>query len=154
MKRCRSDRSPGMPAQAGIQQGAVSSVLCAAALWLLSSAALAAPDAAALKRGEDIYARCAACHAIEANRTGPQHCGLFGRKAGTAPGFDGYSKAMRASGIVWDEHTLDVFLQDPMKAVPGTAMGYAGVKDDKERADLIAWLREATRPGKTCTLAH
>ena len=154
MKRCRSDRSPGMPAQVGIQQGAVSSVLCAAALWLLSSAALAAPDAAALKRGEDIYARCAACHAIEANRTGPQHCGLFGRKAGTAPGFDGYSKAMRASGIVWDEHTLDVFLQDPMKAVPGTAMGYAGVKDDKERADLIAWLREATRPGKTCTLAH
>ena len=61
---------------------------------------------------------------------------------------------MRASGIVWDEHTLDVFLQDPMKAVPGTAMGYAGVKDGKERADLIAWLREATRPGKTCTLAH
>ena len=104
--------------------------------------------------GEMIYARCAACHAIEANRTGPQHCGLFGRRAGTAPGFDGYSKAMRASGIVWDERTLDVFLQDPMKAVPGTAMGYAGVKDDKERAELIAWLREATRPGKTCTLAH
>ena len=143
-----------MPAPAGIQTGAASSVLCAAALGLLAGAALAAPDAAALKRGEEIYARCAACHAIEANRTGPQHCGLFGRKAGTAPGFDGYSKAMRASGIVWDERTLDVFLQDPMKAVPGTAMGYAGVKDDKERAELIAWLREATRPGKTCTLAH
>jgi cytochrome c len=154
MKRCRIDRSLVMPAQAGIGKGAIGSVLCAAALGLLSGAAPAAPDAAALKRGEEVYARCAACHAIDANRTGPQHCGLFGRKAGTAPGFDGYSKAMRASGIVWDEHSLDVFLQDPLKAVPGTAMGYAGIKDDKERADLIAWLREATRPGKTCTLAH
>ena len=122
--------------------------------FVLAGAASAAPDAAALKRGEEIYGRCAACHAIDTNRTGPQHCGLFGRKAGTAPGFEGYSKAMRASGIVWDERTLNVFLQDPMKAVPGTAMGYAGVKDDKERAELIAWLREATRPGKTCTLAH
>jgi len=129
-------------------------VALALAGLVFAGAVSAAPDAAALKRGEDVYARCAACHAIEANRTGPQHCGLFGRRAGTAPGFDGYSKAMRASGIVWDERTLNVFLQDPMKAVPGTAMGYAGVKDDKERAELIAWLREATRPGKTCTLAH
>jgi cytochrome c len=130
------------------------SVALALAGLVLAGAVSAAPDAAALKRGEDVYARCAACHAIEANRTGPQHCGLFGRHAGTAPGFDGYSKAMRASGIVWDEHSLNVFLQDPIKAVPGTAMGYAGVKDDKERSELIAWLREATRPGKTCTLAR
>ena len=129
-------------------------VALALAGLVFAGAVSAAPDAAALKRGEDVYTRCAACHAIEANRTGPQHCGLFGRRAGTAPGFDGYSKAMRASGIVWDEHSLNVFLQDPIKAVPGTAMGYAGVKDDKERAELIAWLREATRPGKTCTLAH
>jgi cytochrome c len=129
-------------------------VALALAGLVFAGAVSAAPDAAALKRGEDVYARCAACHAIEANRTGPQHCGLFGRRAGTAPGFDGYSKAMRASGIVWDEHSLNVFLQDPIKAVPGTAMGYAGIKDDKERSELIAWLREATRPGKTCTLAH
>ena len=129
-------------------------VALALAGLVFAGAVSAAPDAAALKRGEDVYARCAACHAIEANRTGPQHCGLFGRRAGTAPGFDGYSKAMRTSGIVWDEHSLNVFLQDPIKAVPGTAMGYAGIKDDKERTELIAWLREATRPGKTCTLAH
>ena len=129
-------------------------VALALAGLVFAGAVSAAPDAAALKRGEEVYARCAACHAIEANRTGPQHCGLFGRRAGTAPGFDGYSKAMRTSGIVWDEHSLNVFLQDPIKAVPGTAMGYAGIKDDKERSELIAWLREATRPGKTCTLAH
>lgn len=120
---------------------------------LAAAASAAAPDPARLARGEEVYARCAACHAVEANRTGPQHCGLFGRRAGTAPGYDGYSKAMRASTWVWDEHTLDIFLKDPMKAVPGTAMGYAGVKDDAERADLIAWLKEASRPGVACKLA-
>jgi cytochrome c len=107
-------------------------------------------DDAALRRGEAIYARCAACHAIESNRTGPQHCGLFGRRAGSAPGYDGYSQALRNSGIVWDARTLDRFLQDPLKTVPGTTMTYAGVKDPGERSDLIAWLREASRTGKTC----
>ena len=125
------------------------------ALWLVSgllaATASAAPDAAALARGQQVYARCAACHAIEGNRTGPQHCGLFGRRAGTAPGYEDYSKALRASGFVWDEKSLNVFLKDPMKTVPGTAMGYAGVKDDGERADLIAWLKQASRPGVACT---
>ncbi|MCD6674377.1 MAG: cytochrome c family protein, partial [Burkholderiaceae bacterium] len=58
---------------------------------------------------------------------------------GSVPGFD-YSDAMKRSGIVWNAKTLDRFLADPMKAVPGTTMGYAGVKDPKERADLIAFL--------------
>lgn len=127
--------------------------LLAAAGAMLAAGALAA-DPAALDRGEQVYARCAACHAIGTNRTGPQHCGLFGRRAGTAPGFDGYSPALRASGIVWDERSLDRFLAAPMQAVAGTSMGYAGVKDAGERADLIAWLREATRPGRACTIAR
>ena len=125
-------------------------------LWLPMAAALAAAgqhdDAARLQRGEQVYTRCAACHAIDRNRTGPQHCGLFGRRAGTAPGFDGYSKAMRNSKIVWNAHSLDVFLKSPTEAVPGTAMGYAGVKDPQERADLIAWLHKATQPGISCTV--
>ena len=128
----------------------------AAAWWLgllVAAPALAAPDAAALQRGEQVYARCAACHSIEGNRTGPQHCGLFGRRAGSAPGFQMYSKALRDSRIVWDARTLDRFLQDPMNTVPGTAMGYAGVKDPKERSELIAWLHEATVPGKSCRLS-
>ena len=118
--------------------------------WAGGAAAGAAPPAV-LQRGEQVYARCVACHAIEANRTGPQHCGLFGRRAGTAPGFDGYSKAMRESRIVWTEASLDVFLRSPTEVVPGTSMGYAGVKDAQERADLIAWLRQASRPGVSCT---
>jgi cytochrome c len=116
--------------------------------------AAAPPNAAALQRGEQIYARCVACHAIESNRTGPQHCGLFGRRAGTAPGFDTYSKAMRDSKIVWNERSLDVFLQAPTQAVPGTSMGYAGIEAPAERADLIAWLRQATQAGKGCKLSR
>lgn len=126
----------------------------AVAATAASAAGEKAPDARALQRGEQVYARCAACHAIEANRTGPQHCGLFGRRAGTAPGFDTYSKAMRESTIVWNERSLDVFLEAPMQAMPGTSMGYAGVKGSGERADLIAWLREATRPGTRCSVSR
>ncbi|GIK98463.1 MAG: cytochrome c [Alphaproteobacteria bacterium] len=94
-------------------------------------------------RGEALYARCQGCHSIERNRIGPMHRGLFGRQAGTVDGFN-YSKAMQQSGIVWDEATLDAFLAAPRDVVPGTRMTYAGIKDPQERADLIAYLKEAT----------
>jgi cytochrome c len=111
----------------------------AAGLFLAAGLASAAGDAA---RGEAIYSRCAACHSLARDRTGPRHCGLFGRRAGSVPGFD-YSAAMRRSGIVWDARSLDRFLADPLATVPGTTMGYAGVKDAQERTDLVAYLRRA-----------
>ena len=92
--------------------------------------------------GERIYGRCLACHALQYDRTGPRHCGLFGRKAGSVPGFD-YSEAMKRSGIVWNAATLDRFLANPLGTVPGTTMGYAGIADARERADLIAYLGQA-----------
>ena len=98
----------------------------------------AAPDA---MRGEAIYARCQACHALAFDRVGPRHCGLLGRPAGSVPDY-GYSAALKRSGIVWDEKSLDRFLAAPMKAVPGTSMTYAGIPDRQERADLIAYLRQ------------
>ena len=101
-------------------------------------AALAAGDP---KAGEEVYSRCLGCHSLELNRTGPKHCGLFGRRAGTVPGFD-YSPAMKRSALVWNEKTLDRFLADPPKAMPGTAMTYAGVPDAKDRTDLIAYLEQ------------
>jgi cytochrome c len=127
---------------------------CLKLLAASACAALAAtpPPAAAggdAARGEAIYERCAACHSLEHNRTGPKHCGLFGRRAGSLPDFE-YSPAIRASGIVWNERTLDRFLAAPTKVVPGTTMGYAGIDDARERADLIAWLREATRSRLQC----
>lgn len=87
-----------------------------------------------------MYERCVACHALAYDRTGPRHCRLFGRRAGSVPGF-AYSEAMRRSKQVWNAQTLDRFLRNPLKAVPGTSMGYAGIADRQERADLIAYLK-------------
>jgi cytochrome c len=121
--------------------------LAAAASAFATAAPGAPPD---LRAGQAVYERCMACHALAWDRTGPHHCGLFGRRAGSVPGFP-YSEAMKKSEIVWSARTLDRFLADPAKTVPGTTMGYAGVKDPGERAALIAWLRASTRcaePGK------
>jgi len=134
-----------------VTTGRVHAATLAALAVVAFTAIGATPDDETIRRGAQIYERCAACHSIEGNRTGPQHCGLFGRRAGSAPGYDSYSKSMRDSRIVWNERALDGFLQDPTKVVPGTTMGYAGVKDASERADLIAWLRHATGPGH-CTV--
>ncbi len=123
----------------------VALALLLAAIALVPFSAFAAEgDPAA---GEQIYKRCQGCHSIDRNRVGPMHLGLFGRKAGSVEGFN-YSKAMRESGIVWDEATLDKFLENPRGTVPGTKMTYAGVKDAQERADLIAYLRQATQPSE------
>ena len=120
---------------------------CLGAGVLLAIAASLAPAAGSAtggdpRAGEAIYGRCLACHALAYDRTGPRHCGLFGRRAGTVDGFV-YSEAMKRSNVVWTDKTLDRFLGNPMGTVPGTTMGYAGVTDPKERADLIAWLRQA-----------
>ncbi|MEE9351288.1 MAG: cytochrome c family protein [Thiotrichaceae bacterium] len=93
--------------------------------------------------GKKVYERCQGCHSLTDNRTGPKHCGLFGRKAGTAQGYD-YSDAMRNGKIVWDEATLDAFIKAPLQNLPGTTMGYAGVKNDNDRANLIAYLKQAS----------
>lgn len=106
-------------------------------------AATTAPVAAqSTLSGEQIYARCLACHTLAYDRVGPHHCGLLGRRAGSVPGF-AYSTAMKNSGLIWDEKTLDRFLSHPMKVVPGTAMTYDGISDSKERSVLIAYLKHA-----------
>ena len=115
--------------------------------WLAGAAALAAAglaQAAApdIQHGEQVYARCQACHALAYDRVGPRHCGLLGRRAGSVPGFV-YSQAMKNSHLTWDEKTLNLFLTHPLKTVPGTAMTYDGVPDPKDRADVIAYLKHA-----------
>ena len=77
--------------------------------------ALAAAD---IQKGKELYGRCLACHALEYDRVGPRHCGLFGRRAGSVPGF-AYSEAMKRSKIVWNEKTLDRFLANPLKSGAG-----------------------------------
>lgn len=117
--------------------------LLLAAIALVPVVAFSGTAAGDPAKGEAIYKRCGGCHSIDRNRVGPKHLGLFGRKAGSVEGFN-YSQAMRDSGIVWDETTLDKFLENPRGMVPGTKMTYAGVKDAQERADLIAYLKQAT----------
>ncbi len=104
------------------------------------STAFAAGDP---QRGAMVYERCMGCDAIGYEVVGPDHAGLFGRKAGSLPDYD-YSAAMRASGLTWDAATLDRFLANPRGIVPGTKMGFAGIADPDERADLVAYLGQAT----------
>ena len=111
--------------------------LAGALTLCVASSAGAAPDAV---RGEQLYVRCMACHAVASDRVGPRHCGLFGRLAGSVPNFD-YSPAMKLSGIVWNDKTLDRFLAKPLTVVPGSTMTYDGVSNAKDRADLIAYLK-------------
>ena len=117
--------------------------LIAGVVLLGSHAALADGDAAA---GEKVFRKCKACHAVEAgkNKVGPSLHGVFGRTAGTEEGFK-YSDAMKESGIVWSEETLDVYLTKPKDMVPGTRMAFPGLKDEQDRADIIAYLKEATQ---------
>jgi cytochrome c len=122
--------------------GAVGAAAATGATSLVGSAGVTASTGDA-DHGKQIYARCAACHSLTVNRTGPMHCGLLGRRAGDVSGF-AYSEAMKRSGIVWTTATLDRFLANPMQAIPGTAMGYAGVSDPKERADVVAFLAQAS----------
>ena len=119
-------------------------IAAAACLVALSSAsAMAAGDA---KKGEKVFKKCKACHTIKKrrqNKKGPNLAGIIGRKAGEGAGFKKYSKAMKASGIVWSEATLDEFLAKPRKMVKKTKMGFAGLKKASQRADVIAYLKSA-----------
>ena len=84
---------------------------------------------------------CLACHTVDkSNGLGPTLAGVVGRAAGSIPGFR-YSRAMRNSQIVWDEKTLNAYLADPQKVVPGNAMPFAGIPDGSERAEVIEYLR-------------
>jgi cytochrome c len=97
-------------------------------------------------RGEKRFEECASCHSVAAgqNGVGPSLHDIFGRKAASLDDFR-YSPAMRRSGIIWSPQTLDTFIADPQKTVPANRMPYAGMTDAGERADLIAYLRTASK---------
>jgi cytochrome c len=85
--------------------------------------------------------RCTGCHALEANRDGPQLRGVFGRKAGSISGFN-YSAALKGSGITWDENSLERWLSDTDATVPGNDMDFRVLKAN-ERLNIIAYLKQA-----------
>lgn len=106
-------------------------------------------DASPKDAGRRVFRECAVCHVVGAPGSreaglrliGPNLYGVIGRKAGAVEGFT-YSPAMLKSGLVWDEATLDRYLERPTEVVPGNRMSYVGEKDPAKRAAIIAYLKE------------
>lgn len=93
-------------------------------------------------KGQKVFKKCAACHAVEdgKNKVGPTMFGIWERPAGSAEGFR-YSSAMEEAGYNWDEEHLAGFLAAPKKYLPGTKMTFPGVKKEDQLADLLAYLK-------------
>lgn len=106
----------------------------------LAGPALAAGDPV---KGKQVFRRCAVCHTVKPGRqgiVGPNLRHVFDRKAATAKGYTRYSRAMKKSGLTWDAKTLDKYLKDPRKVVPGTHMTFPGLRREKDRRNVIAYL--------------
>lgn len=118
------------------------------AAGMAATAGTAAAQSGEASRGQRVFnTQCRACHTLEkdgASTAGPNLHGVFGRKAGTGGGYDS-SDAMKKSGIVWDDTTLAEYNRDPKGKVPGTKMLFNGVKNAAQLADLVAYLKEATK---------
>ncbi len=106
--------------------------------WLAATPVWAAGDA---EHGKAVFSQCGICHAVEPGKPklGPSMFGVVGRHAASVPGF-AYSTAMKAYDVTWTPETLDRYLAAPMKTVPGTRMAFAGLSDEKNRQDVIAYL--------------
>jgi nitrite reductase (NO-forming) len=126
-------------------------LLLGVALACFAAAPPAQTDVAA---GREVFRMCQACHSLDPGRNliGPSLAGLIGRKAGTASGFD-YSEAMKQTNITWDAKSLNAYLADPQKVVPGNKMPFGGLKSDLDRQELIAYLEVAAKPGAAASSA-
>jgi cytochrome c len=119
------------------------------ALLLAASPFRAMSEPGNAANGERMYRACVACHSLEPdkNMTGPSLADIWNRKSGGLPSFPRYSPVLKSAGIIWNDDTLDEWIKDPQRFIPGNTMTFAGLKDARQRADLLAFLRDATRPG-------
>ena len=123
--------------------------------WVVAACIVVALPAVASAQdpeaGKKVFKKCAACHAIgpgAKNKVGPPLNGLDGRAAGSVEGFK-YSKAMKGSGITWDQASFIEFIAKPKKKVPRTKMVFAGIKDELDRDDLYAYVVQFDAEGNT-----
>jgi cytochrome c len=113
----------------------------------MAVAVLFGSTAMADETGDVLVQKCKICHSLDKggpNRVGPNLFGVFGRKAGTVPGF-AYSPTMKDSGIVWSDETLANFLRSPKELLPGNRMSFPGITDDAALQDLLGRLKQATQ---------
>jgi len=125
-------------------------LIASATLLALAAAAASPASAQDVSAGERSFNKCRACHQIgegAKNLVGPQLNGLFGRHTGEAEGYS-YSTANKGAGITWDEVVFAEYIKDPKAKIPGTKMVFAGIKNDKEIADLTAFLKQFGKDGK------
>ena len=118
--------------------------ISAGAIAMSAALLVAAPAGAGdFKAGEKVFKKCKACHYAdrEKHKTGPHLVNIMGRAAGGLEDYKKYSKAMKASGIVWDDTTLADYLRAPKKYVKGTKMAFAGLKKDADIENVIAYLK-------------
>lgn len=134
-------------------RAAIRSVAVTLAVLAMTNTAVA-QESGDSRRGAELFRACAACHSLEPGRhmTGPSLAGLRGRKAGSVRGFARYSPALKRADMHWNARTLDDWLADPQGFIPGNTMAFAGIREPKARADLIAFLtadgsREQTAQG-------
>ena len=115
---------------------------------LASAAAAALAQSGDATRGERLFnQQCKICHTVDKggrNGVGPNLFGMFGRKAAAVEGFQ-FSEAMKTSGITWDDKTVAEYLKDPKGRVPNGKMVYAGLKQQEQLDDMIAYLKKATQ---------
>jgi len=122
-------------------------ILVIACLLLGGSASALAQD---LEAGENSFKKCLPCHSVGAdakNKVGPVLNGLEGRKSGTIEGYN-YTEANKNSGITWGEDVFREYIKDPRAKIPGTKMVFAGIKNEKERGDLWAYLKQFDAKGE------
>src|SRR5215470_8093100 len=113
-------------------------------LLCLSAPSSFAAETEDVALGARVFRACAACHSLEANRnlTGPSLADIWNRKAGSLSSFPRYSDAMKSSELIWNEKTLDGYLENPAQFMPGNHMTFSGVPDEKTRKGIIAFLKQ------------
>ena len=113
------------------------------ALLLLALVGISAHAAGDAKRGTQVFRACMACHSVAEGEhlTGPSLAHIWNHKSATVPGFQRYSDALKRANVSWDEATLDRWLTNPEAFAPGTSMTFAGLKEQKDRLDVAAYLR-------------